>query len=604
MPDSRPVIALRARLMEALEMRKSPTPLGWAHAGRPMTAALAATLNDFGGDADPKPSDAAMVAAVRAFWRDQQVQSFNQLKHVCYGMTTPVDADGNRLIDRAVLVDRLLGLVDERQGQAKPFRRCYQGLLSGYFGFERGDDGQVAGRNWLKLREFLSGRLAAVQASAGRLAEPPLWLTTLAAHSNLLHDKPCARYAAALRSGDTALLRGVCSALGVESNSWVWSEAVLAYIHDLVESGEPAFKAELHRALTMVQAEDRESRLPEAIGKAAAALLVMRYAHCVDKPEHPQLRDTCIHRIGNPWLDRAAWDGAVRDEAARRMVESWLKRGLIKNFFELLAHDGAADPRRLNYWLKWEPHIGDMWFVLGAASAHNNTEAFVALRKRMRGRDRRLSGTTPEGNNAFVMRIANHYVVEFGLTGNACFVFPVESCRLNLDMPSLDIYALKNQPGNTKLSHMSTWESKFDFELRRLLQRSVPQADVGSPGRSPKAVGLPAATPSPAPAQRPVTAPAPAAAWRPTSAAAPQSSRNAHTPPPIAQRARLTTTELASLRAACTAAKVPFEDRRSKGGAIWVLLLDPASDPGLAVLLGRLGFKLAAGKGFYLNLDD
>ena len=70
------------------------------------------------------------------------------------------------------------------------------------------------------------------------------------------------------------------------------------------------------------------------------------------------------------------------------MVEGWLKRRLIKDFFELLARDGAADLRRLNYWLKWEPEISDMWFLLGEDARRNKTEAFLSVRKRMAGRDR------------------------------------------------------------------------------------------------------------------------------------------------------------------------------------------------------------------------
>jgi hypothetical protein len=356
---------------------------GWAPPDHPMAMALKQTLRDFGSDREARPDGQAMLAAVRAFWRKGQVESFNQLKYVCYGLAVPMDTDGSRLIDREPLFTRLLELVDERQAQAKPFRRCYQGLLSGYFGYERRSEGaSVAGTNWLTLRGFLGERLAAVQATATRMAEPPLWLTTLQAHRNLLDEKPCARYARDLRRGDTRELKEICAALGIESSSWVWHEAVLAYVLELVEDGDRAFRTDLNKALHLVQSADPELRIPPTVAKTAAALLVMRYARIPERPEHPVLRDTCIHRIGNPWLDRAAWDSAVRDEEARRMVESWLKRGLIKDFFELLSHDGAADQRRLNYWLKWEPQISDMWFALGSSVRRYGDPKLKELRQR------------------------------------------------------------------------------------------------------------------------------------------------------------------------------------------------------------------------------
>ena len=152
-----------------------------------------------------------------------------KLECVCYGVTVPVGADGWRLIDRTPLFTRLMELVDARSGQAKQFRRCYQGLISGYFGFNHHTkDPAAAGGNWLNLRGFLGSRLAPVAEAARRRGREPEWLTTLAQHRNLLDDKPCVRYAVALRNGNRSELAGVCNGLGIEPSSWVWHEAVMA----------------------------------------------------------------------------------------------------------------------------------------------------------------------------------------------------------------------------------------------------------------------------------------------------------------------------------------------------------------------------------------
>ena len=60
------------------------------------------------------------------------------------------------------------------------------------------------------------------------------------------------------------------------------------------------------------------------------------------------------------------------DDEAREMILGWLRRRLIKDFFELLSEDRAAEPRRLNYWLRFEPAIEDMWFVLGSQARRSS----------------------------------------------------------------------------------------------------------------------------------------------------------------------------------------------------------------------------------------
>ncbi len=156
------------------------------------------------------------------------------------------------------------------------------------------------------------------------------------------------------------------------------------------------------------------------------------------------------------------------------VVNSWLKQRLIKDFFGLLAADGAADFRRLEYWLKWEPQISDMWFVLGSDAQGNRTPEFLDLRKRMSGRDRKLVDSN-HLNNAFVMRIGQLLVIEFGVTGNACYVFATSDFQTSLDNAVLNLHQLKQKAYAKRLSHTAQWEFKFDYELKKLLQ-SVPMS--------------------------------------------------------------------------------------------------------------------------------
>jgi hypothetical protein len=99
------------------------------------------------------------------------------------------------------------------------------------------------------------------------------------------------------------------------------------------------------------------------------------------------LRDAAVCIVGNPWLRRAKWMRGVDargkpDDQSREMVNGWLKRRLITDFFELLSVDGTGDSRRVDYWLRFEPAIEDMWFALGADAQYRRGEQFNDFRNR------------------------------------------------------------------------------------------------------------------------------------------------------------------------------------------------------------------------------
>lgn len=614
-----------------------------------MTEALRSIKRDLGGADGGVPSEDLLQASVRRFAMTQKVSSFTELKYVCYGVTLPLGENQWRLIDREPMVEKLLGLVDQKQGQIKQFRRCYQGLLGAYFGFNRhGDQASKGLTNWVKLRGFLNSNLQPVLKATAQRGSTPDWLFTLGNHSNLLTEDPCSRYAQSLMAGNSDELREVCSGLGIASASWVWEDALMAYVQAVCALDDKTYKKRIGDVLNLVNGRS-DMKLPPTMSTRATAMTVVRYAACSDQTEHPDLRDSALQWIGNPWLKRTAWDAEVRHEPARQMVEGWLKRRLIKDFFELLAQDGSADLRRLNYWLKWEPQITDMWFVLGADARRKKSEAFIDLRKRMSGRDRALTDVN-EQNNAFVMRIGPLLVIEFGVTGNACYTFAAADFTTNLDTKVLGIHDLKQRAGATRLSHMARWEFRFDYELKRLLQ-SVPSSKgylqhAEKPDRTP-------IVPAPAPPrvrsvspfvsgpvaddlddkpQAPIhisdddhgqdasTAARPPWPWpampvtssnesiapelSPPTKPAPTEPHQHSTPPVSRSRRVLTQRDFDDIRARCIQHGIEWVDHRNKTGALWVLMPDRGKRLGFAMLLESHGFRYTAGKGFWLKEDN
>ena len=194
------------------------------------------------------------------------------------------------------------------------------------------------------------------------------------------------------------------------------------------------------------------------------------------------LRDAAVSVIGNPWLRRPNWDAWVLDAAGkpdnqcREMVNGWLKRRLITDFFELLSVDGAGDRGRVEYWLRHEPSIEDMWFALGSAARGRRGEQFDDFRNRAKGRLLDLGGTTAD-NSAFVMRAGRYLLVEFGARGHAMYVVDwntlseplVDVLHSGLARAGVHINLLKPTNHVQRMIHMDsldqTWEEKFDAYL-------------------------------------------------------------------------------------------------------------------------------------------
>lgn len=229
MPDSRSLDTLRTRLHAAMSPPAASAPK-WGNPGV-MTEVLHQLQRDLGGAGDAAPARDVLLQALEQFQATRKAASFTELKYVCYGVTVPVGANFWRLIDRSILFDALLTLVKDYEAQPRQFRRCYQGLLNGYFGFDRytRTDGS-SGENWHRLRDFLNDQLNSIVRAASQRGTTPEWLQTLHAHKNLLTDDPCSRYAKGFKQGNAQELKDVCVGLGISGASWVWQDALVAYV--------------------------------------------------------------------------------------------------------------------------------------------------------------------------------------------------------------------------------------------------------------------------------------------------------------------------------------------------------------------------------------
>ena len=330
----------------------------------------------------------------------------------------------------------------------------------------------------MELRKWLRAERERILKSK---EQKPPWFAALTKHIALLSEQPCEHFGASLLRGDSNELQDAVQSLGIPLNSWVQEEAVIAHMRAGCALKDEPFKATLPTLISVASGRGGVE-LGESLRLRSVALLVSRYAESPERPEHMALRDAAVGIIGNPWLRRANWDAWVvdalgkPDNQSREMVNGWLKRRLITDFFQLLSVDGTGVSRRVDYWLRFEPAIEDMWFALGSHAQDRSDELFTDFRSRAKGRLLDLDGTTAD-NNAFVMRVGRYLLVEFGARGNAMYVFEWDA----LSRPVLEILnsararsvihigqlkdkerMLDDQKHNHIDSAAQSWEQKFD----------------------------------------------------------------------------------------------------------------------------------------------
>lgn len=418
------------------------------------------------------PPSASIAQVVAAYRQSKRVASFRDRKYVCYGAAMRMQ-DGWCVLGDDRLRDELLSDI-EHLDESRRRLKCFEALLRSYFTFARYEEqtSEAAQAGWKMLRDWLLRQMAQFQRdSVNKKLRLPGWFAALTKHENLLTNKPCDRYGVDMLRGDNSSIEEARQGLSIPPDSWVMQESILSQMKAAVALGEALFKTKLDTLLRLALGQT-EVKVSPLLTLRAIAILISRYARCASKPEHPVLRDAAVSIIGNPWLKRTVWnawvkrDSAQPDDEAREMVNGWLTRQLITDFFELLSADGKADQRRLNYWLRFVPAIeGTPWLALGPDAKCNNSQPYRELRERAKGRLLRLENPGASSNNAFIMKMGEWLIVEFGVTGHACYVYPAAPMPFSLGGVAISLFDLKDRDRGYRLLHKdghNSWESNFD----------------------------------------------------------------------------------------------------------------------------------------------
>ena len=244
-----------------------------------------------GGAGGGRPPRDRMRDAVTAFRQTWILESLGDARLVCFGAVERFAEAQPCLIEDQGAFPRLLTEVDRFSVDPRAFRRCYRGLLHGYFVYDADNGGRDGRRNWQQLRDFLSGRIDSIRAEGTQ----PEWVEIMLTHRNLVSEDPVTRYGASMLRGHSTEFEGVRSKLEIDSNSWVIRQLVLAQVKAATQQSDEQFKPFVGGLLQMLEGYPLQK-------DEGLAMLLERYASLSSVVEHVDLRDCSVGAWGNPSL--------------------------------------------------------------------------------------------------------------------------------------------------------------------------------------------------------------------------------------------------------------------------------------------------------------
>lgn len=353
-----------------------------------------------------------MLDALEMFYKSQGCKSLRQARLVCYGLTQPFGPQPYRLIDDVERLTLLLKYLDRNIDRIRPYRKCYRGLLSCYFSYDPdGDEATVEGRrNWEMLRDYLFERRDKLPIKGYN----PDWVEALIEEPTLLSVTPFWKYSFDKLQGEWSPLEEIQQRLEIGEDSWFMRRLVLNQVKAVTALDDEGFGEYIDHVLLLLSGHQRYAG-------TGLSMLLDRYARCAGTDENSALMDFAVNLWGNPWLAANAQYWLCGD-ASRELVASWLKRHLLQQFFSLFSDDGAAGPRRLNFWELYCDDMQGMYFALGKdAFAPGNMDLYK-FRNDAKGLLVKLSDGA-QNLHAFIMQFDRHHVVEFSRNNNVAYFY-------------------------------------------------------------------------------------------------------------------------------------------------------------------------------------
>jgi hypothetical protein len=349
--------------------------------------------------APPEPPMQQRINALARLRRGEPGLSRRDWVLIAWGLCDDCGASGKPL-DEQPLFDAVMRHTDDWIERRDVPRKGWFGLLNSYFSY---DAEEVASkRNWLRLRGRLVDTLPILVSA---LRQPKLWSRMLQQHHDIFSDDAGRSLRQLVFYGSADERQQLTAGLPIPESSWLWRRVVAHQIDHLNSLDETGF---LHAVPGMVAF----LRTKPLYADDLLAALLTRYCQSSQRGEpHELLKNESFARWGNPQL-RGATRWAKVAAPVRAMVLRWFAKEDLEHFFSMLQGAGQVDQARLVYWLRFVDQISYTRIVLGADAVNSGDPEFRNFRTKNAGRYGQLVGGQNH-NNAFIMRIDDHYFVEF-----------------------------------------------------------------------------------------------------------------------------------------------------------------------------------------------
>lgn len=530
--------------------------------------------------APPEPPLQQRINALARLRRGEAELSRREWSLITWGLCDDCGTSGKPINEQA-LFDAVMAHTGEWIVRRDVPRKGWFGLLNSYFSFDI--DAFPLHGNWKRLRVSLLDTMPILFSS---LSRPKLWSRMIEQHADLFTDHPGYSLRHTLFYGTAYEREQLRNSLPIPASSWLWRRVIAYQIDHLNKMSDGDFVAAIPRMLDFTKTK------PLYADELLAALLT-RYCQSSHRSEsHEALKAESFARWGNPQLRSSArW--SLVEEPVRAMVLRWFAKEDLEHFFSLLQGSGQVDKARLVYWLRFVDQISYTRILLGEDALTNPDPEFRNFRQKNVSRYGNLIGGNKH-NNAFVLRLGDHYLVEFSGTGNACYAY--QNKELPFEPSAKTLHAEQDlkkkiydtQGVDNRILHMSGWELKAD---QFLAQRGIRPGGIIS-GASDKIKPYQAKFLSPAGQTPP---------------------QLAMQPPPVRPKTAELGKEISSVpgqsessRYAISQAKelarinqLEIQDNLRKGGAFWILAGKP--DSALERELARLGMAYHPGKGYWIK---
>lgn len=530
--------------------------------------------------APPEPPLQQRINALARLRRGEANLSRRDWTLITWGLCDDCGASG-KPIEEQRLFDAVMAHTGEWIIRRDVPRKGWFGLLNSYFSFDV--DAFPLHGNWRRLRVCLLDTMPILFSS---LSRPKMWSRMIERHADIFTDQPGYSLRHILFYGSVDERDQLRNSLPIPESSWLWRRVITYQIDYLNNMSDSDFVAAIPRMVDFI-------RTRPLYADELLATMLTRYCQSSYRSEsHEVLKTESFARWGNPQLRSSARWSLVQ-EPVRGMVLRWFAKEDLEHFFSLLQGSGQVDKARLVYWLRFVDQISYTRILLGEDALTNQDPEFRNFRQKNVSRYGSLIGGLRH-NNGFVLRIGDHYLVEFSGTGNACYAYQEKELPFEPSAKTLHAeHELKRriydrQGVDNRILHMSSWESKAD---QFLVKRGIRAGAVVS--ATPDKVSNYQARFSPSHLQAPPDSPVQ------TAQVGPKTADPGKKMPPVLGMSESSRRVISQAKELARINKVEIQDNLQKGGAFWVLASNP--DTMLGRELARIGMAHHPEKGYWIK---